>query len=143
MLQEYRHAGLSFRYPSSWELTEESTDLRRTITLQTAGASFWTLSVFEERTHPDEMLASVVRAFQEEYADVDVYSVPSNVAWHPAAAADLDFLYLDTVTSVTIRAFQTEVLSAVVMYQGTDRELKDLRDQFDAVTASLEFQGEA
>lgn len=139
MVREYRQGGLSFHYPPSWELTEEVSDRQRTITLQTAGASFWTLTIFDDRPDPERILNTVVDAFQQEYDDVDVYSVPPTTHQPFAAAADLDFIYLDTVTSVAIRAFQTEDVSAVVMYQGTDQELEILRPQFDAVTESVVF----
>ena len=135
----YQQHGVSFRYPQGWELTEESSDSHRTITLQTAGASFWTLSLFEDRPDPETIVESIARAFHDEYESVDVYPVPATTNPQPAAAADLDFIYLDTVTSVAVRAFQTADLSAVVMFQGTDQELEQLRPQFDAVTESLTF----
>jgi hypothetical protein len=137
MLQDYRQAGVSFRYPNTWELAEEGTDEQRMITLQTAGASFWSLTIFEDRTDPEQILDSVLRAFQDDYKDVDVYPIQATVMEQPAAAADLDFVYLDLVNSVVIRAFQTDDVSALVMYQGPDHELEVVRPQFDAVTESL------
>lgn len=140
MLRDYNHAGVSFRFPTSWELSEEEQDEQRTITLQTAGASFWTLSLFESRTDPEQILESVLQAFKEDYEDLDIYPVQATVMEQPAAAADLDFVYLDLVNSVVIRAFQTDEVSALVMYQGPDHELEVLRPQFDAVTESLMFE---
>jgi hypothetical protein len=140
MLQEYRHAGVAFRYPQSWELSEEGTGDQRTITLQTAGASFWSLTIFKDRTDPQEILASALQAFQDDYDDVDVYPIQATVLERPAAGADLDFVYLDLVNSAVIRAFQTDDVSALVMYQGTDQELEVLREKFDAVTQSLTFE---
>lgn len=138
-LIDYHERGLSFRYPRGWELSEEAHGSQRTITLQTAGASFWSLTLFDDRLEPDQILDSILQAFQEDYEDVDVYPVQTKVLNQPAAAADLDFVYLDLVNSVSIRAFQTDDRSAVVLFQGTDAELDILRDQFDAVTASLAF----
>jgi hypothetical protein len=140
--QEYNRHGLSFRYPSSWELTEESADRQWTITLQTAGASFWTLTVFTDRPDPQEILESVLQAYQEDYEDLDIYPLPAGNGLLPAVGAELDFVYLDLVNSVVIHAFATEDLSAAVIYQGTDQELEFLREQFDAVTESLVFQPE-
>lgn len=136
-LTEYHQQGLCFRYPRQWELTEEAHGAQRTITLQTAGASFWSLTIFDDRLEPDEILDSILQAFQEDYEDVDVYPVQATVLAQPASAVDLDFVYLDLVNSVAIRAFQSDERSAVVMFQGTDVELEGLRDQFEAVTASL------
>ncbi len=139
MYQHYHGHGICFHYPSSWELTEESTETQRSLTLQTAGASFWTLTIFADRPDPERILDSVLQAFQDDYEEVDVYPVPATVHHQPAVAADLDFVYLDLVTSVAIRAFQTDDVSVLVMYQGTDQELNVLREQFEAVTASLAF----
>lgn len=141
MLQTYQQHGVSFRYQSDWELTEESTDAQHVITLQTAGASFWTITIFEDRPDPELILESVLDAFHDDYEDVDVYPVQATLHRQPAAAADLDFVYLDVITSVVIRAFQTDAVSALVMYQGTDQELEHLRSKFDAVTESLEMEG--
>jgi hypothetical protein len=140
MLQEYCRGGVSFRYPSSWDVSEEGTEGQRTITLQTAGASFWSLTIFADRTDPERIVQSVLQAFRDDYEDVDVYPMQDTILEQPTAAADLDFVYLDLVNSAVIRAFQTETASALVIYQGTDHELAVLKEQFDAVTQSLAFE---
>src|SRR5262249_13965852 len=127
--QDYRRDGLSFRYPQSWELSEEAADRQRTITLQTAGASFWTLTIFSDRPDPERVLESVLQAYRDDYDEIDVYEAPGENGLLPTVAAELDFVYLDIVNSVAVRAFQTEDLSAVVIYQGTDQELESLREK--------------
>lgn len=141
-LQHYHQRGLSFDYPSNWELTEESTGDQRTITLQTAGASFWTMTIFDDRPDPERIVASVLQAFRDEYEEIDVYEVQASVQGQPAAAVDLDFVYLDLVNSVAIRAFETEAASVLVMYQGIDSEIEELRDRFNAVTESLALEAD-
>jgi hypothetical protein len=143
MSVHYHRHGLAFDYPQGWELSEETSGTQRTVTLQTAGASFWTVTIFEDRPDPEQVVASIVQAFRDEYENVDVYPVAASTDPQAVAAADLDFIYLDTVTSVAIRAFQTEDVSTVVMYQGTDQELEQLRPKFDAVIASLKFESDA
>ena len=140
MLQEYRHAGVAFRYPGTWELTDEEADGQRIITLQTEGASFWTLTLFADRPDPELMVASVLEAFREDYEEIDIYPVQDTILRQPAAAVDLDFVYLDLVNSVVIRAFLTDSASALVLYQGMDLELEQQRPEFDAVTESLVFE---
>ena len=140
MWREYHRDGLSFRFQSGWELSEDEADLQRTITLQTTGASFWTLTVFADRPDPDRILASVLEAFREDYEDLDVYPVTATVLGQPAAGVDLDFVYLDLVNSVVIRAFQTDEVSVLVMYQGPYYELEEIRADFDTVTESLVFE---
>lgn len=139
---EYHGHSVSFRYPSGWELLEESHGEERTITLQTAGASFWTVTVFADRPEPERILESVLAAYREDYEDLDIYQSPETPGLLPAASADLDFVYLDLVNSVSIRALQAEDVSVVVIYQGTDHELEFLREKFEAVTESLAFHGD-
>lgn len=136
----YHSQGLCFEYPPTWALTEESSELQRSITLQTAGASFWTITVFENRPDPEQILDSVLQAFQDDYENVDVYPVQASLNNEPVTAVDLDFIYLDMVNSVCLRAFQTETSSVLVMYQGTDQELEQLREKFETVTGSLKFE---
>jgi hypothetical protein len=142
-LQHYYRQGLAFDYPSSWELAEERNGDQRTITLQTAGASFWTITVFDDRPDPERIVASVLQAFRDDYEEIDVYEVQATIQGHPVAAVDVDFVYLDLVNAVAIRAFEIETASVLVMYQGIDREIDELRDRFNAVTESLAFEGES
>ena len=140
MLQDYQQQGVTLRYPAGWEVSEDQSDQQRMITLQTAGASFWTLTVFDDRPDPERILASVLQAFRDDYEEIDVYPIQATVLQQPATGADLDFVYLDLVNSVSIRTFQTDDLSALVLYQGPDYELEALRPQFEAVTESLAFE---
>ncbi|MFO0917394.1 MAG: hypothetical protein U0872_03660 [Planctomycetaceae bacterium] len=120
-MQDYRRHGVSFQYPSGWELTEEGNEQERTITLQTAGASFWTITLFADRPEPEQLLESVLQAYRDDYDDVDVYPQPGEAGLLPSAGADLDFVYLDLVNSVSVRAFQTADRSAVVIFRGRTR----------------------
>lgn len=100
------------------------------------------LTIFSDRPDPQEILDSVLQAYREDYKDIDIYPLPVGGGLLPAVGAELDFVYLDLVNSVVVHAFQTEDLSAAVIYQGTDQELEFLREKFDAVTESLVFQPE-
>lgn len=142
MLQTYQRDHVTIRHPRAWEMTEEAADRQRTITLQTSGASFWTLTLFDDRPDPQRLLDSVLQAIQDDYEEVDVYEVQGTLLQLPAVAADLDFVYLDLVNSVSIRAVRTDACSALVLYQGPDHELAELQDQFQAVTDSLTIDEE-
>ena len=73
MEEIYEGHGIRFRYPGYWELTEQVDDEATSITVASPETSFWSISLFEDGPPPQEVLESAVEAFQEEYAEVDVY----------------------------------------------------------------------
>lgn len=136
-LTEYAKHGVRFQYPSNWALTEQSNDEETTISLQSDGTSFWTLMLFNSRPGLDEVLDTVVAAFEQDYEDVDVTSVVDSVCGVPSLGRELDFVCYDLVNSASVRAFQTSESTVMVLYQGTDHELETTRDQLVAMSSSL------
>ena len=134
---DYANHGVRFRYPSDWTITEDSSDEETTISLQSDGTSFWTLMLFKSRPDPDEILDTVVTAFVQDYEEVDVIAAVDNLAGLPSLGRDLDFVCYDLVNSAIVRAFQTSDVTVMVLYQGTDHELKTTREQLEGITASL------
>lgn len=129
--------GVRFQYPSDWTLSEESNDYETNISLQSDGTSFWTIMLLKTHPDPDEVLDTVVSAFENDYEDVDVVSTIDNLAGLPALGRDVDFVCYDLVNSAVIRAFQTSLQTVLVLYQGTDHELETTRTQLKAITDSL------
>ena len=136
---DYANHGVRFRFPSDWTLTEQSNEEETTISLHSGGTSFWTLMLFMSRPDPDEVLDTVVTAFEQDYDEVDVASVVDSLGGSPSLGRDLDFVCFDLVNSATVRAFQTTDLTVMVLYQGTDHELETTRDQLHEITTSLRF----
>lgn len=135
----YGKHGVRFQFPASWAITEQSDDGETTISIQSDGTSFWTLMLLEARPDPDEVLDTVVAAFEQDYDDVDVTSSITSLGGLPALGRELDFVCYDLVNSASVRALQTSERTAMVLFQGTDHELETTRDQLDSITASLQF----
>lgn len=138
----YQRHGVRFRFPSDWTLTEQSTDDETTISLQSDGTSFWTLMLLKSRPDPEEVVETVVSAFEQDYEDVDVSPSIGNLVGFPALVRELDFVCYDLVNSATVRAFQTSEQTVMVLHQGTDHELKTTRNQLLAITESLQIDDE-
>ncbi|MDB5347753.1 MAG: hypothetical protein JWP89_6130 [Schlesneria sp.] len=128
---------VQFRYPKGWEVQEEANEEQTTITVQSPGTAFWTLSLFEDRPDADEILASVMSAYEELYEELDVYEFDVMVLGAPAVAREFDFVCLDLVSSVSLMIFQTVKRTAMVLFQGEDRELEKARPVMEAMTRSL------
>ena len=136
-VRSYHKHGVRFLFPADWTISEQSSEEETTISLQSDGTSFWTLMLFHQRPELDDVLNTVVDAFEQDYDDVDVISTVESLGGLPALGRDLDFVCYDLVNSASVRALQTSDLTLMVLYQGTDHELKETRDQLQSISASL------
>lgn len=141
-LTAYDSHGVRFRFPSAWTLTEQAGDDETTISVQSDGTSFWTLMLFNSRPDPEDVVETVVSAFEQDYEEVDVSSAVDDQAGFPSHVRDLDFVCYDLVNSATVRAFRTSEQTVMVLYQGTDHELEITRNQLLSITESLEIDDE-
>lgn len=133
----YSGCGVSFRFPEDWSVQEESSPAQTTITVQSPGTSYWTLTLFEERPDPEHVLKSVLAAYRDLYDDLDIYHPDASFGGLPAISVELDFVCLDLVSSASIIVFQTDTQTVLVLFQGEDRELDSTRDKLESMTRSL------
>ncbi len=136
-MQTYLGHGVRFRYPADWTLSEEEQGATVNIHLQTPGLAFWMLTLLPPTTDVVDVVEATVAAFEDEYEQVDRYDRSVEFDDLRTAGCDLDFVCLDLVNSASVRAVALAESTALVMFQGEDRELSELRPQFEAVTDSL------
>lgn len=137
MDQRYQSHGIGFRFPDGWSLQEQEEGGDRTISVQSPETSFWAVSLLPERPEPADVIEAAVAAFEEEYPDLDVYTVEAELCRQPTLARDLDFVCLDLVNSAALRAFRTGRYTVLVLYQGNDRELEHTRELLEGISRSL------
>jgi hypothetical protein len=142
MEEIYEGHGIRFRYPAYWELTEQEDDEATSITVASPDTSFWSISLFREGPTPHQVLDSAVEAFQEEYAEADVYPSTARIGDRAGVARDVDFVCFELINSAFIRSFQTAHYTVLVLYPGFDAELETTRPLLEAISASLAFAGE-
>jgi hypothetical protein len=138
MSEVYRTAGLSFRYPSGWSVSEQSDDDRLTVTLEGGGTAFCALTLLYDRPDPELVLDAAAQAFREEYPEADVYPSAGTLAARPAAGRDVDFICLETCNTALLRAVRTGRFTLLLMFQSSDPELDESRPVFDEVCRSLD-----
>ncbi len=132
----YRAHGIQFRHPGDWTVTEEVGPDETTISVQSSGTSYWSLTLIDDAPDPSDIMDTVLGAYRDEYTDVDVYeAIPTLPA--PAVAKDIDFVCLDLVNSASMLAFRTNRRTALVISQGTDFEWKQTRPVMELITQSL------
>lgn len=138
MYETFARYGVQFRYPGWWELAEQPNDDGVSITVSSPETAFWTLSLLPGVLAPEDVVEQAVDAFRDEYDELDVYPSTAEVCRRPTAARDIDFVCLDLIGSAFLRAFRTARFTALVLYQGTDRELAETRETLERIAASLE-----
>ncbi len=136
-MQTYLGHGIRFQYPAEWVVSEEEHGPTVNIHLQTPGMAFWMLTLLPSTTDVTDVVEAAVAAFEDEYEQVDRYDRSPEFDDLRTAGCDLDFVCLDLVNSACIRAVALTEHTALVLFQGEDRELETFRSQLDAVTESL------
>jgi hypothetical protein len=138
-VEHYEAHGLRFDYPGGWELSEQSAGRDVTLTVQSEGTCYWSVSLLADRPAADRVLQSAIVAFEQEYPEVDVYPARDEHIAGPHEAKDLQFFQFELVNSAFLRAFPRGSRTVLVIYQGTDHELETVKPQLEQITASLDF----
>jgi hypothetical protein len=143
MLEQYAGHGVRFRYPRSWDLQEQPAESGVTVSVNSPETSFWTLTVDLDGSDPRELIQAAVGAFRDEYAELDVYPVETEICHRAAVGRDLEFVCLDMLNTACLRSFRTGRFTVFILYQGCDAELDETRPVLDAITHSLACDGDA
>ncbi len=142
MVRTFDDHGVRFRYPQQWELQQEPSESGVTISVNSPGTSFWSLTLDSDGPDPQALLQAAVNVFREEYQELDSYPVNAQICHRAALGRDLEFVCLDMLNSACLRVFRTGRFTALILYQGYDSELAETRPAMDAITASLECEGD-
>jgi hypothetical protein len=140
MSKTYSKPGLSFTYPEDWTLAEERGDVDSTISVSDGTTSLWSLTLMPGRPEPDDVMSESIKAFTEEYDDIELEEFETELAGHDALAIDFDFSCFELLNSAFLRCFQTETHTVLVMYQATDDEMEILGPVFEAINKSLKCE---
>ena len=133
----YSSHGVQFRFPSFWELSEESAGNELTITVSSPETSFWSLTLIRDKPRPEDVIKSAVAALREEYDELDDYASQVKLCGRDSVACDHEFVCLEMLNSAYLRAFRTDDFSALIYYQGTDQELAETRSILESISSSL------
>ena len=132
----YRAHGIQFHHPGDWTVTEDVGPDETTISVQSSGVSYWSLTLIDDAPDPSDVIDTVLGAYRGEYPDIDVDEPPPKFRF-PAVARDIDFVCLDLVNSASVMAFRTNRRTVLVVSQGTDREWEFTRPVMESMTESL------
>ncbi len=142
MDQQYTGEQVNFRYPADWQLLEEDRSGEKSLTLTGPGTVFWSLTLLPQRLDPGDVLQAALAAFREDYPELDIYGSPSVEDKAAEQTAEVGFMCLELTNSAFLKSFRTEELTALVLYQATDSELEQFREELEAITRSLTWRGD-
>lgn len=138
MQRSYQGYGVRFRFPESWEVSEERSGGDVSIAVNSPETSFWSVTLCFDKPAPERLMSSAVQAFQEEYENPDVYPVEAEVCHRRALGRDIEFFCFELLNSAYLRAFRAGRFTALILYQGTDHELQETRETMEEISRSLE-----
>ncbi len=140
MDQIYSANGIEFRYPGTWELSEEPQERDVVVSVLSPETSFWTVSLLEGRPDPKRVIREVLDTFRGEYLELDEYHVDAKLNHTPCEARDLQFVQYELINSAFLRACQTGLKTVLVLYQGNDEELQTTRSLLEQISESLTWE---
>ncbi len=133
----YDRAGLKFQYPENWEITDDTNDIPRTISLQSPTGAFWSVDIHPFSVDADDLLEQTIAAMKAEYEDLEVDPVEEQTAGEPTSGYDLTFYCLDFLVASQLRCFKHGHALYALTYQAEDRDFDKLHDVFRAITTSM------
>lgn len=142
LTNEYHQQGISFRFPTGWELTEESQDDSQTITVSDEGP-FWSVTILRRRPRAEQVIAEAIEAFESVYDDVDAYNAAAELLGEPALARNLEFIAVELVNCVYLQALEVGGRTLFVMAQVTDHERETYDSVFAAISESLRLDDDS
>jgi hypothetical protein len=129
--------GLKFDYPAGWLVTEEHSGEDITLTAADEGVALWSVTLMPGRPDPKKVLKMALRAFEDEYHDVDVSVASEVLSGHEAEGIDIDFECLELLNVASLRSFVTQDSTFLIMFQTTGHELGELQPVFEAINRSF------
>lgn len=138
MREVYDHHGITFQYPTDWEVSEQEQGDECLITVSGPGTSFWSIGLFRDRPHPELVLETALAAYKDEYPDLDSYLAEDEILQQPTSGYDLEFFCLELVNTARVRSFLAHDFTVLIMCQADDTELESSEPLFDEMTNSLD-----
>lgn len=138
MTQEYRDEVIAFRYPDNWNLEREEYESGWTLTLQSPGTAFLTLTCDENMPTIEEVAETTLEALKEDYPQLEAEVAVETIAGQMALGHDIQFFSLDLTATCHTRSFYGAGGTLLLMCQMVDVEEELYEPVIKAVCKSME-----
>ncbi len=137
MPKQYTGHGLSFLYPDTWTITEDTAEGRPGVSLESPGGSFISVSALSVDEDATALLEEAAEAMNAEYEEVENEPYSVVIAGQEYEGILQRFYYLDFVVASKLLAIETEDHLYLVQIQGEDRDMDQQSLVFDAILTSM------
>jgi len=126
-------------YPENWKLTDSADDsVPHEITVDSPdGAAMWSVHLYPEGTHPDELLEQTLESLRETYPEMERSELSESSIEKSDEGCEALFYCLDFLIRARLQVFQKEKHRVLAWYQAEDREFPKMEMVFQAMTTSL------
>lgn len=137
MDQQFAQFGVRFRYPGDWQESVDELEDTITVTLNSPGTAYWSLSIFPTRPDVEYVISTAEQAFEDEYEELEREDDFRKVGPYDADGYRYEFMCLDLVNVLSLRAFRAGGRTYLLMAQGLDRDMEELESTLDEISDSL------
>ena len=136
----YDDRGVRFEHPDDWEVDVTEDGARTTIAVGSPGGLAFALVTIDEgdEADPDELVAEALAALRAEYPTLTADPAEEDIAGHPAAGHDVEFVSLDFSVACALRGFRTAERTVFLLTQWSDLESDDADDALRLLRRSFE-----
>jgi hypothetical protein len=142
MIAAFDEGGVHFRYPTNWRLEREETATGWTVTLQSPGTAFVTVTLDEDMPDAAHVAATALEALRDVYPELEADECMDSVAGQPAVGHEIHFFSLDLTNTCWTRSFYSPRGTVLVLCQTSDLEFQASEPVLRAICASLEVEEE-
>jgi hypothetical protein len=144
MSSQFERSGISFRYPENWQLDSEECEGGWSISLQSPGTAFLTLTLDEGMPPVEDVADAALEALRDVYPDLVAEDRVEKLAGQAAVGHDIDFsvsrINHDLTNTCWTRSFYSDNGTVLVLCQANDLEMAEYGPVLLAVCASLRIE---
>ncbi|MGA2035266.1 MAG: hypothetical protein ABSG68_23715 [Thermoguttaceae bacterium] len=130
--------GVAFQYPENWVLDEEEAVVgRASVTVYSPGGGFWSVAIYSSAEDPGRLARTAADVLREEYPDAEAEPTSETVAGYDLVGYDLNFFYLDLISTARIRSVCIGRKTYTIYCQAEDGEFAAIARVLEAMTTSL------
>jgi hypothetical protein len=141
-MKEFARDGVSFRFPENWQIEDEEGDDGWTVSLTSPDTAFAVFSLRPDARDPADLADQTLDAFKAEYKELDAENTVETIAGQVAIGHNIDFLTVDTATTVHTRCLNVSVGPFLIMTQVSEYDRQRNEPVLHAIIASLKIDEE-
>jgi hypothetical protein len=142
MSKHFQEDGISFDYPEGWRLEREEAEDGWTVSVQSPGTAFLTVTFDAQMPDTRAVAEIVLEALRSDYPNLEARPRVEALGGQMAVGHDIDFFSFDLTNTCWTRSLYTDSGTLLVLAQTNDLELEEYEPVLRAICASLKVEGD-